>query len=92
MIDPLLAKVMTHGRDRTEAIAMMHDALSGQTRLQGPMNNLDFLDAVISSQREFLILNRDMCDGITHSESSLSRGKDFDQFSGDDFQIPAVRC
>lgn len=46
---------MTHGRDRTEAIAMMHDALSGQTLLQGPMNNLDFLDAVISSQREFSI-------------------------------------
>ncbi|MFQ5614702.1 MAG: acetyl/propionyl/methylcrotonyl-CoA carboxylase subunit alpha, partial [Anaerolineae bacterium] len=44
--DPMLAKIIAHGRDRAEALRRMHHAL-GRTTLLGLANNLDFLRAAV---------------------------------------------
>ncbi len=45
--DPMIAKIVVHGRDRTQAIAKMRDALI-HTRVQGLTTNLGFLRRVMS--------------------------------------------
>ena len=50
--DPMLAKLIVHGRDRSAAIAAMTRALDA-TRLSGIATNLDYLRQVIASE-EFL--------------------------------------
>jgi acetyl-CoA/propionyl-CoA carboxylase biotin carboxyl carrier protein len=45
--DPLLAKVIAHGRDRGQAIARLSAALAG-TRVVGVTTNLDFLHALLA--------------------------------------------
>lgn len=44
--DPLLAKIITHGKDRTEAINKLSLALDG-TRLYGITSNLQYLQALL---------------------------------------------
>jgi urea carboxylase len=46
--DPLIAKVIVKGKDRTEALAALSKALAG-TRLDGIETNLEFLRAVAAS-------------------------------------------
>ncbi len=43
--DPLLAKLIVHGSDRTEALSKLRKALK-QTRITGVENNLDYLAAI----------------------------------------------
>ncbi len=45
--DPMIAKIVVHGRDRTQALARMRDALI-HTRLKGLATNLGFLRRVVS--------------------------------------------
>ena len=45
--DPMIAKIVVHGPDRTEALARMRTALV-ETRLQGLATNLGFLRRVVS--------------------------------------------
>jgi 3-methylcrotonyl-CoA carboxylase alpha subunit len=45
--DPLLAKVITWGRDRAESIAKMEDALA-RTAILGPVTNLALLRAIVA--------------------------------------------
>jgi acetyl/propionyl-CoA carboxylase alpha subunit len=45
--DPMIAKIVTHGRDRAEAIARMKDALAA-TRIGPVVTNLAFLRALIA--------------------------------------------
>jgi urea carboxylase len=44
--DPMLAKIVVHGKDRAEALAKLDGALAA-TRLAGIGNNLEFLRAVV---------------------------------------------
>ncbi|MCB9496766.1 MAG: urea carboxylase [Fibrobacteria bacterium] len=46
--DPMLAKLIVHGKDRAEAIRLMSEAL-GKTRLQGIQTNLAWLRSVIQA-------------------------------------------
>lgn len=46
--DPMIAKIIVHGRDRTEAIARMRDALAA-TSIAGIASNLDYLRQIIDS-------------------------------------------
>lgn len=46
--DPMIAKVIVHGRDRAEALEKMQAALN-ETRLSGIATNLDYLRQVIST-------------------------------------------
>jgi acetyl/propionyl-CoA carboxylase alpha subunit len=48
--DPLLAKVVTHGGDRAEAIQRMREALLA-VLIEGPSTNLAFLSRVLSDER-----------------------------------------
>ena len=45
--DPMIAKIIVHGRDRTQALARMRQALI-ETRLSGMATNLSFLRRLIS--------------------------------------------
>ena len=45
--DPMIAKIVVHGRDRTDALRKMRDALI-HTRLSGMATNLGFLRRVVS--------------------------------------------
>jgi len=45
--DPMIAKIVVHGRDRAEALMKMRDALI-ETRLRGLSTNLGFLRRVVS--------------------------------------------
>ncbi|GGP19056.1 urea carboxylase [Silvimonas iriomotensis] len=45
--DPLLAKVLTHGQDRAEALARMQATLA-QTRLDGIETNLEYLRQILA--------------------------------------------
>jgi urea carboxylase len=47
--DPLLAKVIVHGRDRVQAVTAMQDALA-TTRISGLETNLDLLRTVMGSE------------------------------------------
>jgi len=47
--DPMVAKVICHGRDRGEAIAKIRDTL-GATRLEGLDSNLEFLQRTLAHQ------------------------------------------
>ena len=47
--DPMIAKLITHGATRAEAIARMQQALA-QVRLEGPKSNLGFLLQVMSHE------------------------------------------
>ncbi|WP_035719586.1 acetyl/propionyl/methylcrotonyl-CoA carboxylase subunit alpha [Gordonia shandongensis] len=47
--DPMLAKVITYGTDRDEALDRLEEALSG-TRLLGVVTNIDFCRYVIAQQ------------------------------------------
>ena len=44
--DPLIAKIISHGRDRNEAVARMLTAL-GQVQLEGVKTNAAFLGRVV---------------------------------------------
>jgi len=46
--DPMLAKIIVWGKDRTEALARLHHVLSA-TRVAGISTNLDYLRAIIAS-------------------------------------------
>jgi 3-methylcrotonyl-CoA carboxylase alpha subunit len=46
--DAMLAKIVVHGRDRSEATGRLSDALQ-LTRIAGPRTNLAFLSAVVDS-------------------------------------------
>ncbi|MEX0729154.1 MAG: urea carboxylase [Aquisalimonadaceae bacterium] len=46
--DPMLAKLIVHGRDRDDALARMEEALAA-TRLSGIATNLDYLRQIIAS-------------------------------------------
>ncbi len=48
--DPMIAKVVTHGETRDDAIRAMQEALDGFT-IRGIRHNLNFLAAVIATQR-----------------------------------------
>jgi acetyl-CoA carboxylase biotin carboxylase subunit len=48
--DSLLAKIITWGRDRTEAVARMRRAIA-ETQIQGVKTNLDYLALVLSDPR-----------------------------------------
>ena len=48
--DPMIAKVVTHGETRDDAIRAMQEALDGFT-IRGIRHNLNFLAAVIAKQR-----------------------------------------
>jgi len=48
--DPMIAKVVTHGETRDDAIHAMQEALDGFT-IRGIRHNLNFLAAVIAKQR-----------------------------------------
>ncbi|MDX5374007.1 MAG: urea carboxylase [Pseudomonadaceae bacterium] len=48
--DPMIAKLIVHGTDRSEAIARLRAAL-GETRLHGIASNLDYLRQVVADQR-----------------------------------------
>jgi propionyl-CoA carboxylase alpha chain len=48
--DPMIAKVVTHGETRDDAIHAMQDALDGFT-IRGIRHNLNFLAAVIAKER-----------------------------------------
>ena len=45
--DPMIAKLITYGPDRTSAISLMSDALA-RTVVLGPVTNVDFLGRVIN--------------------------------------------
>ena len=47
--DPMIAKIVVHGRDRTDALAKMRTALL-HTRLKGMATNLGFLRRVVSDR------------------------------------------
>lgn len=47
--DPMLAKIIVHGKDRGAALARMQQALA-QTRLHGIASNLDYLRQIIASE------------------------------------------
>ncbi|WP_295471265.1 urea carboxylase [uncultured Pseudomonas sp.] len=48
--DPMIAKLIVHGRDRAEAIERMRAALAA-TRLHGITSNLDYLRQVVADER-----------------------------------------
>jgi 3-methylcrotonyl-CoA carboxylase alpha subunit len=48
--DPMIAKVIAHGRDRDQAIERLGAAL-GQLHIEGPGTNADFLAAVLVDDR-----------------------------------------
>jgi propionyl-CoA carboxylase alpha chain len=48
--DPMIAKLITHGETRDEAIARMQDALDAYY-IRGVSHNISFLNAVISKER-----------------------------------------
>lgn len=48
LYDPMIAKLIVHGKDRASAIAAMSRALS-ETRLSGISTNLDYLRQVVAS-------------------------------------------
>ncbi len=48
--DPMIAKLVTHGATRDEAIARMQDALDAYY-IRGVAHNISFLNAVLSKQR-----------------------------------------
>lgn len=48
--DPLVAKLITYGQSRTEAITRMSDALDGYY-IRGIAHNINFLSAVMNNQR-----------------------------------------
>ena len=48
--DPMIAKLIVHGRDRDEALAKLRKAL-GETRLHGIASNLDYLRQVVADPR-----------------------------------------
>lgn len=45
--DPMIAKIISHGADRSSALAAMQEALGG-AEVIGPKTNLDFLAALLS--------------------------------------------
>jgi 3-methylcrotonyl-CoA carboxylase alpha subunit len=47
--DPMIAKVIAHGRDRGEALDRLSTALA-RTRVAGPRTNLAFLTALVNSE------------------------------------------
>jgi len=47
--DPLLAKVLVHGKDRDEAVTKLDTALA-QTQLAGTETNLSYLQAIVKSK------------------------------------------
>ena len=47
--DPMIAKVIVHGADRTDALAKMQDALA-HTRLSGIATNLDYLRQILRDE------------------------------------------
>jgi 3-methylcrotonyl-CoA carboxylase alpha subunit len=49
--DPMIAKIITHGADRTEAVARLRHALAA-TEVGGLATNLDFLQAILR-QKDF---------------------------------------
>ncbi|WP_165677988.1 urea carboxylase [Metapseudomonas otitidis] len=48
--DPMIAKLIVHGRDRDEALGKLRKAL-GETRLHGIASNLDYLRQVVADPR-----------------------------------------
>src|SRR5262249_23130932 len=46
--DPMIAKVIAHGQDRTQALDRLSTALA-RTRVAGPRTNLAFLTALVNS-------------------------------------------
>lgn len=46
--DPMIAKLVVHGRDRTEALRLMKKALQGY-EVVGPSTNIDFLKRCIKN-------------------------------------------
>ena len=59
--DPMMAKVIAHGADRTEAIKRMKDAL-GNFPIDGVKHNIPFLIKVLDSE-EFV--SGDLHTGLT---------------------------
>lgn len=50
LIDPLIAKLMSHGDTRDEALGAMQSLVTG-SRVYGPPTNLDFLATVIQDEK-----------------------------------------
>ncbi|MBF0144135.1 MAG: acetyl/propionyl/methylcrotonyl-CoA carboxylase subunit alpha [Magnetococcales bacterium] len=48
--DPMIAKLITYGKDRAEAIQRMREALDGYL-IEGPRHNIDFLNALYRHPR-----------------------------------------
>ena len=44
--DPMIAKLIVHGRDRSDALARLRDALA-QCRIEGPKSNIEFLERLV---------------------------------------------
>lgn len=78
--DPILAKVIAHGRTRIEAAALMAKALK-ELVIHGVTTNLDFLERIISSQAyvrgeidtEFLERNMDILKRPATSNAVLNK-------------------
>ncbi len=64
--DPMIAKLIVHGRDRAEALSRMRQALS-QYRVVGVANNVDFLGRLVSSTS---FASADLDTGLIERESA----------------------
>lgn len=49
--DPMIAKVVVHGKDREEAIAKSIEVLS-KSKISGPPNNRDYCMAIMRTEGE----------------------------------------
>ncbi|WP_042171250.1 urea carboxylase [Paenibacillus gorillae] len=71
LYDPMLAKIIVHGKDREEAIAKLLAAL-GETRMFGITTNLQYLQALLQEAecRDGLVYTR-MLEGFAPAEAAL---------------------
>ncbi|GGG87593.1 urea carboxylase [Paenibacillus radicis (ex Gao et al. 2016)] len=71
LYDPMLAKIIVHGKDREEAIEKLLVAL-GETRMFGITTNLQYLQALLqeSECRDGLVYTR-MLEGFAPAEAAL---------------------
>ena len=64
--DPMIAKLIVHGRDRSEALSRMRQALS-QYRVVGVANNVDFLGRLVATAS---FASADLDTGLIEREAS----------------------
>ncbi|ORY31228.1 putative methylcrotonoyl-coenzyme A carboxylase 1 [Naematelia encephala] len=69
--DPMIAKLIVHGKDRSEALAMLRSAL-GEYQIVGPSTNIEFLKAV-AGHTEFAKGQVETSFIPTHSDDLFAR-------------------